>query len=112
MATKAKNEAGKIETPATQAPATQGTGKRRGRAKLTPAEKVALPEARKTARKAKAEATEALKNSAFTNAKFWKTVDEATISEIRKAMDAGEKVRKAARVAKLEKELAELKGDA
>jgi len=111
MATKAKNEAGKVETQATiEAPA--APAKRRGRAKLTPAEKANMNEAREAARKAKAEATEALKNTAFQNAKFWKTVDEATIAEIRKAMDAGEKVRKAARVAKLEKELAALKGDA
>ena len=83
------------------------------RKKLTAAEKTNMKQARAAARKAKADATKALTDcgSAFTNEKFWKTVDVETVEAIQKAMDKGLAIQKKAQISALEKQLAALKGE-
>ena len=80
------------------------------RRKLTATEKKKMQAARVRSKKEKAEALAALQNPQFTNAKFWKAVDPTLVEEIVRAIAKAQEAAKQRKIAKLEAELAELKG--
>jgi hypothetical protein len=82
------------------------------RRKLTAKEKTAMQEARKVAKEQSDAALGALSsNPQFENPKMWAKVAPETISAIEKAIAKAGAAAKCAQIAKLEKELATLKGD-
>ena len=81
------------------------------RRELTADEKVAMQEARIKTKQERAEAMAALcGNPQFMNPKFWKSVDADLLVTIEKSINKAKQAEKNAKIAKLEAELAVLKG--
>ena len=81
------------------------------RRKLTEQEKEAMQVARVETRGKRAEALAVLaENDQFTNPKFWKLIDCEVRGEVVKAIQKAGQAEKQAKIARLEAELAELRG--
>lgn len=78
---------------------------------LSEARKRAMQDARVKTRDERVDAEEALKtNSQFVNPKFWRNIDAELLLEIEGAIEKAKESAKKAKIARLEAELAALKG--
>jgi hypothetical protein len=85
-------------------------GRKKG--SLSAEQKTAMQEARKVTREQRTAALEAIgSNPQFTHPKTWERVDSDTVNAVAKAIEKSRNAAKKAEIARLEKELAALRGE-